>query len=135
MALVLLVALAAGGCGGGNASPDPEAARSAVSGFVKAFGAGDGGKACDLLTSTAQAAIVKRVKVLAAASDCPTAIERLHDAAGSEVAGAFASAKVSDVRVTGDSATAQLTAEGHSTPVSLTKEDGDWKLTGVPGIQ
>ena len=135
MALVLLVALAASGCGGGSDQPDPDAARSAVSDFAKAFGAGDGGKACDLLTSTAQAAIVKRVKVLAAATDCPTAIERLHDAAGSQVTGAFSTAKVTDVQVKGDTATARLVSGGHSTSVALTKQDGDWRLTGVPGVQ
>jgi hypothetical protein len=135
VALVLLVALAASGCGGGSEQPDPDAARSAVSDFAEAFGAGDGGKACDLLTSTAQAAIVQRVKVLVAATDCPTAIQRLHDAAGSQVTSAFAAAKVTDVQVKGDTATARLTSSGHSTSVALMKQGGDWKLTGVPGIQ
>jgi hypothetical protein len=51
------------------------------------------------------------------------------------VTGAFAAAKVTDVQVKGDTATAQLTSSGHSTSVGLTKQGGDWKLTGVPGIQ
>jgi hypothetical protein len=133
-ALALIAALGAGGCGEGKSQSDPDAARAAVSGFSSAFGSGDGSKACDLLTPAAQAAIVKRVKVLTAANDCPTAIKRLHDAAGSQVTSAFATARVSDVQVKGAGATARLTAAGHSAPVALTKQDGDWKLTGVPGL-
>jgi Tfp pilus assembly protein PilW len=123
------------GCGGGGGStPGPAAAGAAVTGFSRAFGAGDGAKACGLLTSAAQAAFVKRVQVLAPTSDCPTAIKRVHDAAGTQVTGALAAAKVSAVKVNGNAATATLTAAGHSTTVGLAMQDGAWKLTGVPGI-
>jgi hypothetical protein len=131
--VAIAAALIAAGCGGG-APPSPEAAGAAVTGFSKAFGAGDGAKACGLLTSAAQAAFAKRVQALAPTSDCPTAIKRVHDAAGPQVTRALAAAKVSAVKVNGNSATATLTAAGHSTSVGLTRQDGSWKLTGVPGI-
>lgn len=133
-ALALAAAAAASGCGGERRSSS-DTARAAVSDFARAFGSGDGARACERLTPAAQAAIVKRVKVLAPASGCATAIKRLHDAAGSQVAGAFAAATVSDVRVKGDAASARLTAGGNSTPVALVKVGGAWRLTGVPGIQ
>ena len=41
---------------------------------------------------------------------------------------------MSDVKVAGSTATAQLTASGHATTVTLSKQDGAWKLNGVPGI-
>jgi hypothetical protein len=123
-----------GGCGGGGKVPDPDAARSAVSHFAKAFGGGDGKAACDLLTKAAQAAFVKRVQVLAATKDCPAAMAKVHAAAGADVNAALSAATVSNVKVAGATATATLTASGHSTSVNLAKQDGVWELTGVPGI-
>jgi hypothetical protein len=110
------------------------AAGAAVTGFSRALGAGNGAQACGLLTTAAQAAFVRRVQALGPTRDCPAAIKRVHDAAGSQVSAAFSLATVSDVRVTGNSATALLTASGHSTLVRVAKQDGRWKLTGVPGL-
>jgi hypothetical protein len=59
---------------------------------------------------------------------------KVHDEAGDDVNQAFQTATVSHVKVTGGSATATLTASGHSTAVGLAEQDGEWKLTGVPGI-
>jgi hypothetical protein len=129
------VAVAVGGCGGGggnrSSGGDPKAA---VEGFAKAFGAGDGTRACDLLTTAARGAFLKRVHTLAGTNSCPTAIKRVHDAAGSQVTSAFAAAKVTGVKLHGSTGTATLTASGHSTSVGLAKEGGSWRLTGVPGI-
>jgi len=131
-----LAGLALGGCGGGDGKKvsDPDAVRAAVSGFAKAFGAGDGKAACDLMTAEARAAFVKRVQSLIATTDCAKAIATVHDEAGAEVNLAFSDATVTNVRVTGSSATATLTASGHSATAKLAREGGSWKLTGVPGI-
>jgi Tfp pilus assembly protein PilW len=123
-----------GGGGGGNSSSDPKAVEAAATEFAKAFGAGDGSKACDTLTSAAQADWVKRVQVFAPARDCPTAIKRVHDAAGPQVTTAFSTATVSDVKVNGDTATVRLTATGSSTLVRLERQDGSWRLMAVPGF-
>jgi hypothetical protein len=134
-AFAAAVVLLAAGCGGsGDSSSEPDAAGAAVTEFAKAFGASDGARACDRLTSAAQATFIKRVQVLTPARDCPTAIERVHDAAGAQVTGAFSTAKASDVKVKGDVATARLTAGGHSTLVRLEKQGGRWRLTSVPGV-
>jgi hypothetical protein len=123
-----------GGCGGGGKKvPDTQAAGAAVTGFAKAFGSGDGKTACDLLTPAARAAFVKRVQGLATTRDCATGMVKVHDAAGADVNAAFSAATVSNVKVTGDSATATLTASGHSTSVSLARQGGKWRLNGVPG--
>jgi hypothetical protein len=132
---VALLLTAMGGCGGAKKVPDSQAAGAAVMSFSKAFGDGDGRAACDRLTAAARATFVKRVQVLVKTHDCPTAMLRVHQEAGADVNGAFSTARVSGVKVTGSTATATLTATGHSTPVSLAREGGAWKLTGVPGIQ
>jgi hypothetical protein len=106
-----------------------------VTSFAKALGAGDGRRSCALLTSGAQAAFLKRVQALVPTRDCPTAIERIHAAAGAQAAAAFSAAKVIGTpRVRGDSATVILSAAGHSTTVAVKKQGGAWKLAAVPGL-
>jgi hypothetical protein len=131
-----LVVLAIGGCGGGDkkASSDPAAVQSTVAEFSKAFGAGNGKQACELMTPGAQAAFVKRVQSVMGTKDCAKAIAAVHGEAGAEVNLAFSDARVTGVNVSGGSATAVLTASGHSATAKLVKQGGAWKLTGVPGI-
>jgi hypothetical protein len=132
---VALAAVVLAGCGGGDKKvPDSKAAADAVAGFTKAFAAGDGAKACDLLTTGARAAFVKRAETATGSKDCAESMKRVHDLAGSSVTGPLAAATVSDVKVSGATATARLTASGHSTTVSLSRLGSDWKLNGVPGI-
>jgi hypothetical protein len=131
----LLVAVALlSGCGGGGDKPsDQEQVSSAVTDFAHAFGKGDGKKACALLTGSARTAFVTRIASLAGTRDCAEAIGKLPGLAGPNVTGPFETATVSKVVVTGDNATAVLTAAGHSAQVTLQKAGGDWLLTHVPG--
>ena len=123
------------GCGGGGESkPDSQAAADAVAGFTKAFAAGDGAKACSLLTPAAAQAFTKRAQTATGARDCPTSMKRVADLAGSSVTEPLSKATVGEVKVTGNSATTSVSAGGHSTTVTLSKQDGAWKLNGVPGI-
>jgi hypothetical protein len=124
-----------GGCGGGGQKvPDSDAARAAVLGFSKAFGAGKGDVACALLTADARAAFLKRVQALVPTKDCAVAMTTVHDQAGADVNQAFTNATAGNVKVKDGAAAVTLTASGHSTTVGLAKEGGSWKLTGVPGI-
>jgi hypothetical protein len=135
LALVFVAALLAG-CGGGDRPkvPDSKAAADAVTGFTKAFAAGDGATACGLLTTGARDAFVKRAEAATGSKDCAESMKRVHDLAGSSVTGPLGSATVSQVKIAGSTASAQLTASGHSTTVTLSKQGGDWKLNGVPGV-
>jgi hypothetical protein len=134
ISLLLAAAALASGCGGGgDNTPDQEQVSTAVTDFAHAFGKGDGKKACALLTSGARDAFVSRIASLVGTRDCAEAISKLPGLAGPNVTGPFQTATVSDVRVTGDAATASLTAAGHSAQVTLQKSDGDWLLTHVPG--
>jgi hypothetical protein len=132
---VAAVVVAAAGCGGGDGKPSDEtAARDTVTAFTKAFAAMDGDKACALLTPQAAAAFVERARVATGSIRCPETMQRVAQLAGSSVTDPLSKATVGEVKVTGNTATTTLTASGHSTPVTLSKADGDWKLNGVPGV-
>ena len=131
----IALALALAGCGGGgHRGSDQEQVGKAVTDFAHALGKGDGKTACSLLTPGARDAFVARVAALVGTRDCATAIDKLPAVAGANVTGPFQTARVSSVKVSGSSATARVIAGGASAPVSLQKRDGDWLLTGVPGV-
>jgi hypothetical protein len=133
-AALIGVVLAATGCGGGGAKPpDAKQVGDAVTGYAHAFGGGDGVKACGLLTSDARDAFVKRVSSLVGTTDCAEAMSKLQTFAGPNVTGPFQDATVSAVKVSGDRATANLVAAGHSEQVTLERQNGDWLLTKAPG--
>lgn len=133
-ALVALVVLAAAGCGGGGSKgSDQQQVTTAVTDFAHAFGKGDGKTACSLLTPAARNAFVSRISTLVGTRDCAQAIGKLPSVAGPNVTGPFQTAKVDSVKVNGNSASARLTAAGHSAPVTLQKQDGNWLLAHVPG--
>lgn len=134
LALVLVLALAGCGGGGGKKGSDQQQVTQAATDFAHALGKGDGKTACSLLTPGARDAFVGRIAALVGTRDCAEAIGKLPAVAGANVTGPFQTAKVDQVKVTGSSATARLTAGGASAPVTLQKRDGKWLLTGVPGV-
>lgn len=133
-AALALVAAAVAGCGGGGGggSDVPQVTRAATD-YAHAFGAGDGTKACALLTPGARDAFVKRVSSLVGTTDCVEAVAKLQAVAGANVTGPFQDATVNGVRVNGDRATARVVAAGHSEQVPLERRDGKWLLAHVPG--
>jgi hypothetical protein len=132
-AALLGLTIAATGCGGGDKPPDADQVTSAVSGYAHAFGDGDGGRACELLTSGARDAFVKRVSALVGTTDCAEAMSKLQSVAGPNVTDPFQDATVRDVMVDGSKATAELVAGGHTEQVTLEKDGDDWLLTKAPG--
>src|SRR4051794_7308264 len=135
-AATVAAALALGGCGGGGGDkpPDGEQVITATTDFAHAFGSGDGAKACSLLTPGARDALVARVSSLVGTQDCAQAVQKLQTLAGPNVTGPFESATAAGANVSGDKATATLTANGHATEVTLEKRDGDWLLSRAPGL-
>ena len=135
-ATVLLAGLALAASGCGSSTDD---VKSAVNGYLKAFVNGDGQRACSLMTSTTRQQFVARVSSIVHTSDCAKAISALRQRAGSQVAAALREAKVTKVKVAGDTAVATLTTKtsiGTSTSTTLLqKEGGSWKITSAPGTQ
>ena len=138
-AIVLAAGTLFAGCGGDGGDKDEQGSDSeqviaAVTDYAHAFGRGDGEKACSLLTSAGRDALVKRVASVVGNRECPEAVARLSEVAGPNVAGPFREAEATGANVTGDRATATLTAAGHTTEVSLEKVEGEWLLARAPGL-
>jgi hypothetical protein len=127
-ALVTLLAAAAvaAGCGGGS---DADAARSSMESFLAAIGAGNGQRACSLLSSDAAAALgngnaANCAKVLSSA----TPQER-------KLIGKL---RVKSVKVSGNHASVTLDYSGapglpHGNgPSSMIKVSGAWKVQNIP---
>jgi hypothetical protein len=127
------VVVALSGCGGSSSSSAGDV-RAVTENFAKAFGAGDGKTACTLMTPGGQAAFVKRVGGPLKVGDCAKAVEAAHSEAGAELNFDFSGASVSKVKVSGDSASAVVTAGSRSLPANLSRVGGSWKLTAVPGL-
>jgi hypothetical protein len=123
------------GCGGDgdDDTPDSERVTNAVTDYAHAFGAGDGDRACSLLTPAARSAFTARVSSLVGTRDCAEAVGKLQSVAGPNVTGPFSEATVDGVEVTGEKATARVKAGGATEEVSLEKRDGEWLLTKAPG--
>jgi hypothetical protein len=124
------IAAALAGCGGGD---DRGAVRSTVQGYIDAFVKGDGATTCSLMTAKTREEFVKATRPLSNTDDCAQATGAVRVAAGDKAVEAMRHAKLSDVKVHGDSATVKLTARGGQSVATLTKQDGDWKVSSAPG--
>ena len=126
-------AVFAAGCGEDEQRADPQDAAAAVTEYARAFGAGDGERACSLLTPAAKEAFTTRVSTRVGTRDCPEAVEKLQAVAGPNVTGPFQEAKASEPRVEGSTATVKLEAGSGAEDVKLELHDGEWLLTRAPG--
>ena len=117
------------GCGGDS---DEDEIRSTLETYVEAFVAGDGKRACELMTEETRAEFVNKVSVLSRTGDCGRSVRVVRTLAGDATAKALQGAKIEDVKVDGDSATATLVASGNRAPSKLAKVDGEWRISGVP---
>ena len=121
--LALALALFAAGCG----DSDSDQAKSAVEDYLAAVTKGDGDKACSLITDQTKKNIEKGGR------KCADTISALNKGPGRSVLQAFKDAKVENVKVNGDRATADIKVKSLTQKTNLRKEDGKWKLdsTGV----
>ena len=116
----LALALGMGGCiFGGGGGPD-----DAVQDFADAIADQDFEKACSYLGEDLQSQAE-------AAGGCESALESA--LSGEEDIADAESLEAEVVEEDGDTATVETTTEGEDPEtVQLTKEDGDWKITGLP---
>jgi hypothetical protein len=143
VAAIVAVAAAVGGCG---SSPkptvsEPQQVEQVLHSYLHAQTHGDGQAACSLLTESAQhqlqTVVVQAAKgLLPSRPSCQDAVGMVHAVAGAKLMNALASAQITQVRVQGDSATAEITGGtvfGRQ-QVTLQRSDGTWKIAGVPGL-
>ena len=129
--VAVAAALAIAGCGGGN--DDAAHVRKAVQAYVDAFVRGDDARTCSLMTARTREQFVRGVRPLAHTDDCATATRAVRAAAGAKAVDALRNARISDVKVDGDSASARLTASSGQSIATLRKEGGEWKVSSTLG--
>lgn len=113
-----------------TASPaDEVAVRLVVTNYAAAFVAGDGATACDLLTEKVRQTFLDAI---GSSDTCATAFAKVVALQDSATRDLFRNAVVGDIQVSGDSASASLTAVGVATPVSLARQADGWKITTLP---
>ena len=115
----LVLGLGASACGGES---DEDKAKGAVEDYLAAVTDGDGDKACGLVTEQT------RKNIERGGRSCPETISSLNKGPGKQILKAFENAKVEDVKVNGERATANIVVRGLKQPTQLRKEKGDWKL-------
>lgn len=114
-ALLLALALAAGGCG------DEGAAEEAVNRLYDGFAERDPQVVCEALTDARRRELAGRTR------SCPAAIGIAMGLVGPRLR-SLGDAEVTAVRLDGDRATATVRIGGRSNRVRLAKESGDWKV-------
>jgi hypothetical protein len=130
LALFVVAALLAAGCGRSDADDAKQTVSTAVSGLAK----GDAKTVCAQLTPGGAR---KVMKVLAGgplgldpirATTCREAIAALHDALPKVIRNVLVDGEVDQAKVTGDKATVHVVGAGMT--AQLQKVDGSWKISG-----
>ena len=135
----VLAVTAAGGACGGDEEPGGSAARAApvagepetlVRTYFAALGRGDGARACRLMTDSAQRGM-RQLPQGEAPRSCERAVAVL-----ARDAVPVRRAKLRDLRIFGDSATARVTSDDppYDSGVLLRRDEGGWKLGYPPAV-
>ena len=133
--LVSLLCLAgATACGGGNDSSD---ARKAAQSYVSTLGKRDGAGTCALMTKSLQqqfTAAVAKSDARFKGRSCPQIMQAALDTIPRDQLRNFSRAKISDLKLDGDSGTFRYTLGTINVDGKVAKENGDWKVSCcVPG--
>ncbi len=129
MALVLFGAGAVlAGCG----KSDRDAAADTVTSYLEAFGAGDGGAACDRLTEETKRSIARRAAEKLGGRDCPDAVRALRNRLSASQADAFEEATATRVQIRGEVANVRFRAGQARGAATLHKVGDGWKISLLP---
>ena len=128
-ALIAAALVALPGCG----ESEEDKVADTIQSYLKAFTEGDGEKACGFLSEDTRRAFVAQVGTLLRTNDCGRALEQVRKGVRRQALDALKEARVSNVKVDGERATATVEARGRSSRTELAKTEGDWKISDVPG--
>ena len=126
---LLLLALAAGGCGGSHES-DRREVKKVVEGFYGALANKDAGKTCAAFSEKGKKEISQTASQQGKKRSC-SQVFTLIFVTGTDLLKQAKDVKVTDVKLDGDQATAIVSLQGRKSKVGLVKENGDWKLSGL----
>jgi hypothetical protein len=117
-------------CGGGSGDGRDEAAvKGTVNGLYDAFAAKDARKVCASLTRARQREIESQARVGGRGrGSCARTLSFALAFLGDQLK-RLKSAKVTDVRLDGDKATATVEYRGKKGDLGLSKQGGDWKVS------
>jgi hypothetical protein len=143
--LAAVAVMAAAGCGSSHKKATPsqeQQVRQVLRSYLQAQTSGDGQTACSLLTGAAQTQLETLVLqagkgLITTRPSCPDAVGLVHAVAGQKLLAALASARIGQVQLQGDQASAEVidgTTFGQQR-VSLQRSGGTWKITGVPNLR
>jgi hypothetical protein len=121
----LAVAVIVGGCGGGPSASSQ--VTSTLKTYLADLAHGNGPAACSELTAAATQEVANAATG-SSAKTCPRAVEEAAKELKGDEAQTLLDAKVVDVHVDGNSATANL--KGGTRAAHLTKADGRWLISG-----
>ena len=138
-----IVAIAVAGCGSSH-KPTPteqQQVEQVLRSYLRAQTSGDGQTACSLLTDPAQrqleALVLQAGKgLLTARPSCQDAVGLVHAVAGAKLLDALSKAQITQVRVQGNNAAAEIIdgiAFGQQ-QVSLKRSGSTWQIAGVPAL-
>jgi hypothetical protein len=117
------------GCGGGESS-ERDKIDSTLHDYFTAFARGDSAKACGLLAVRAQEAAARAART----TTCAAAFDRALKSPGVvRYRSRLGEAKVVEVKLNGNIATAKVQAIGQTTSVPLQKEGDAWKIESAAG--
>jgi len=120
----LLACLALAACGG---SGEEDQVREVVEGLYAGFADTDADRICDSLTQKQREAVTKGT---GKARSCEQVLSIALSLVGEALKEAK-DAKVTDIEVNGDKASAKVEFRGKSSGLGLAKEDGEWKVSDL----
>ncbi|MBO0767906.1 MAG: hypothetical protein J2O48_04390 [Solirubrobacterales bacterium] len=114
-----------------SSSSDATAVNAALKTYLTAIQKGDGTAACGVLTPSLQKKMLAKVKQAEpSATSCPKVFAIIP----AQVRKVMSKVQVGTPKVSGSTATGELTAAGKHFPVQLTKSGGKWQISGDPSI-
>jgi hypothetical protein len=126
------LSLALAGCGGSKS--DSEQVTSVTHRYIGGLASGNGSEACSVLTGEAKQQLFRagaslRLFGVKTGGTCESAIVFIHKLAGADQLALLGKAKVSVASLSGNTATARITAGSHVTDVPLSKTAAGWLIT------
>src|SRR5689334_16953450 len=124
----LLAVPGAAGCGGGH---DTAGARKAALSYVARLGRRDGAGTCAAMTHGLQGQFIRaatRTNARFRGRTCAQVMQAALDSVAPDQLAQFASARIDDVKVDGDTGSFRYSLGAIHVDGRVTKEDGDWKV-------
>lgn len=129
---VCLASAAASACLSACGTSDADKIKDSVRNYIQAVLDDDGKAACALLTPDAAKAFVAKVKTVTNASDCATAFTKEASTLSDDEKAVYRSAVLEGETINGDNAVVSVKFTGASKDISLTKVNGDWRISTGP---